>query len=100
MSNQVDHLTEVNPAYAKKLILSAVAYANSLDIHPHYEYKKAKMVFDDIDITDVDINFEFGRDGKPYLIQGPNDSQEQILAWLDSLKSKCGDDKFNYLLEI
>ena len=58
------------------------------------------MVFDDIDITDVDINFEFGRDGKPCLIQGPNDSQEQILTWLDSLKSKCGDDKFNYLLEM
>jgi hypothetical protein len=93
-------LLEVEPAYVKKLVLEAVAYADSLGIKPYHEYSQLKRVFVDIDATTCNTQFIFGKDGKPFLVQGPYDTIHQIKSWLLALHTTCGQDGFNYLLSV
>jgi hypothetical protein len=69
------HLRKVEPAYAKKLILDAIAYARNNGFEPHKDYRLASKVLRDIDETTCKTEFTFGKDGKPFYITGPNDSE-------------------------
>jgi hypothetical protein len=91
-------LEEVEPALAKKLVLDAVAYAQSLGIAPYVDYNRVKDVFADIDETACQTEFAFGCEGKPRLITGPNDTPKQIKTWLKSLSDSCGADGFHYMI--
>jgi hypothetical protein len=93
-------LQRVEPAYAKKLVLDAVAYANRLGIKPYSGYEKLKEIFADVDSNRCHEQFTFGKDGKPLLVPGPNDTPRQINEWLTALRAHCGIDEFHYLLEL
>lgn len=97
--NVSSELIEIEPEFAKKLILETVQYANSIGIKPHNNYAKYKTVFADIEVTDTPTKFSFGKDGKPFIVQGPNDSPSQIQSWMKALRINCGENSFNYLLE-
>jgi hypothetical protein len=87
------HISEENfiacePAYARKLVESAVAYSQGLGFDPHDDYKIAKMLFGDVDASASDAYFTFGRDGNPYYVPGPGDSpaeQRRVLKQLEKL---------------
>lgn len=77
------------PAYARKLVESAVAYARSLGLEPHVDYKIAKMLFGEVQASDSDAHFAFGRDGNPYYVPGPGDSpaeQRRVIKQLEKLR--------------
>ena len=69
---------ELTPAAGRKLVEDAVAYAAALGIGPHPDYKKACRVLGGINAADCDTKFEFGFNGKPFLISGPSDSMARI----------------------
>ena len=93
-------LTPIDAAYAKKLVLGAVSYAASVGIDPHADYYKYKSIFDDVDAAECLTKFNFGKDGKPFLIAGPHNSPTQIKMWIRNLQNKCGDGAFDYLIEV
>ena len=80
----------ISPATARKLVEEAVAYAHSLGLAPHEDYHKARRIFGDIDAAASSETFEFGKDGKPLFIAGPNDTPERCEQIMDAMARHRG----------
>lgn len=72
------NLVKIEPAAARKLVEGGVDYAASFGLSPHPDYAKAKRIFGDIDPSECEEEFEYGKDGHPLFIQGPYDSPEKV----------------------
>ena len=86
------------PACARKLVEEAVAYARSLGLEPHPDYRRAARVFGGIQGQDCAETFVFGKDGRPFYFQGPHDRPEDVLQRLLVLQHRLGPDKFHYVI--
>ncbi|MGH9939370.1 MAG: hypothetical protein ACREAM_24280, partial [Blastocatellia bacterium] len=93
-------LREVEPAYAKKLVLDAIAYARNNGFEPHKDYHLASKVLRDIDETACKTEFTFGKDGMPFFIAGPNDSEARSKQVIDTLHRRLGPGGYHYMTEI
>lgn len=72
------NLQKIEPAAARKLVEGGVDYAASFGLEPHPDYTKAKRIFGDIDASQCEEEFEYGKDGRPLFISGPYDSPEKV----------------------
>lgn len=97
---QTTRLRRVEPTYAKKLVLDAIAYARSIGFEPHPDYKLPSKVLRGIDETACATEFTFGQDGKPFFIAGPNDSPARCKQVIDTLQRKLGPDGYHYLMPL
>lgn len=93
-----DGRTAIMPACARKLIEDSVRYAQALGLAPHPDYKLASRVLGGISAAECTQSFKFGKDGKPFYIQGPNDSPDKAEQIIQTLRWRCGEGKFDYLL--
>lgn len=85
-------------SYARKMVEEAVEYAHNLGFKPQRDYRDAKIIMGDI-VSDASLKeFAFGKDGKPFYISGPDDSQQEISRILNTLEIRCGMDGFTYML--
>lgn len=84
-------LKAVAPEYIAKLVRDAVAYAASLGFAPHPDYRAARLLLEGIDPALCTEQFEFGKDGTPLYIQGPNDSMERARFIMSQLEKLGGD---------
>jgi len=75
-----------------------LAYAKSLGLKVHGDYKKAARVLGGVRAADCDTVFHFGRDGKPFYVQG-NHSDDTARRVMDHLTRKLGQHGFNFLVE-
>jgi len=92
---------DVPPEKLRKFVEQAVAYADGLGFAPVADYDRAKILFDDIDPSRCTEEFEFGKDGKPFFIAGPNDTMERSRMIISTLMHTCGGpDKFHYLIPL
>jgi len=91
-------MVEVSPSYARKLIEQSVEYARHLGFEPHEDYDDAQVVFGDIDPAACEDTFVFGKDGKPFFINGPYISPQRSEIIIKKLKDKLGPDGFHYLV--
>jgi hypothetical protein len=91
---------DVTPATARKLVEEAVAYAARFGIAPHADYHKAKAIFGDINAAESTEVFEFGKDGKPFFVPGPNDAPDRCRQIVALLTHACGAGGFNYLVAV
>jgi hypothetical protein len=98
--SQNARLRKVEPAYAKKLILDAIAYARNNGFEPHKDYNLASKVLRDIDETACKTEFTFGKDGRPLYIAGPNDSEARSKQVIDTLQRRFGSGGYHYLVGI
>lgn len=85
-----------HPACARKMIEGAIAYAETLGFAPHRDYRKARRALTGLDVSACPEAFIFGRDGKPFFVEGPNDSPERVERVLALLEAHCGPDGFGY----
>lgn len=92
-------LAPMKPCCAKKLVLETVAYAESLGFKPHEDYEDARTVLEDIETADCKAEYEFGRDGRPFYIPGPEDSPKAVARIVEQLRKRCGDDGFDVMTE-
>ena len=46
------------------------------------------------------MQFEFGKDGKPYFVGGPHDTPERCALIVRTLEENCGRDRYDYLLPV
>ena len=51
-----------------------VAWSASLGVRPHRDFAVVERMFGDLDADACDVAFQFGREGKPLYIPGPNDA--------------------------
>lgn len=81
----------VAPEYLAKIVQGALAYAEALGFAPHADFRAARLLLAGIDAAQCPDEFEFGRDGKPYYIQGPHDSPAQVRFILHQLNQVGGE---------
>lgn len=93
-------VVDLTPESACRLIEGAVEYARDLGFAPHADYRKAKLIFGDIDAEASDEEFSYGKDGKPLFIGGPYDSMARCLRIINQLTARCGEDGFHYVMPI
>jgi len=87
----------VAPADARKLLHEAVAYARSIGLAPHPDFAKTIVLFGDINPADGNLEFEFGKDGRPCFFAGPNDTPRRCRHILAILNSTCGAGRFGFV---
>ncbi len=87
LATQPQAYVAVSPACARKLLGGAVDFARGLGISPHKDYAKLARLFGDTDPDECDTTFEYGRDGQPLLIPGPNDGPALIRRITRALES-------------
>jgi hypothetical protein len=92
-----DPLEAVDPAYARKLLHEAVAYARSLGLEPPADFAKAERLFGDVAAEACDVQFEFGHAGRPCYIPGPGESLTQIRRRREQLRRVLGEDGFDFM---
>jgi len=88
----------MSPAAARKLTEDAISYARGLGFSPGADYKKASRVFGGITTADCDEQFIFGKDDKPFYIQGPSDSPARAERILRALDARCGKGGYHYIV--
>lgn len=91
-------LEDIDLACARKLIAGAVEYARQFQLTPHPDYKVARTILDGIDAAACPRDFEYGRDGQPFYVAGPNDSPATSRRILSLLEQQCGPDGFHYMI--
>ncbi len=95
---QNEDLERVEPEYALKLIEDAVAYAQGIGFNPHKEYPLVKGIFGSIDPSGCSSEFEFGKDGKPFYVSGPNQTEADSRRIISILNERLGPDGFHYMV--
>ena len=85
---------------AKKLLDGLVDYANELGFSPHPDYKNAKDIFGDIDASACPVKYNYGRDGKPFYMNGPYETPADVEKIVQTLTKKCGKNGFDMLYRL
>ena len=89
--------TDIEPAYARKLIRDAAAYAAVLGLSAEKDTPVIEAIFGDVDEADCTETFTFGKDGEPFFLSGPNDTPARIRAVMLALEKSRGLDGCDYL---
>jgi hypothetical protein len=103
MCKQLDtkfSMEDHSPADVRKLVEDVVEYARQLGFEPHPDYHRVKTIFGDIDPRESNEEFEFGSEGKPLFVSGPNDSLERSRQIISTLQHSCGPDGFHYMVAV
>jgi hypothetical protein len=71
---QSGRLIKESPEYFSKLVHCAADYAQALGFPPHRDFRHARLLLAGIDPSQCHDEFEFGKDGVPLYVRGPNES--------------------------
>lgn len=93
-------IENIHPTCAKKIINGSVLYAKQFGFSPHPDYFKSIGIFGDIDSSGCPEKYEYGREGKPFYVRGPNESMLQAKNIVDKLTKKCGEGNFDYMIMV
>ena len=96
MTDRMSPLIEVDPAYARKLLRDLAAWSRSLGFAPHRDFAAVERIFGDVNADASDALFQFGRDGKPLYIPGPDDTAPVIRRRVEQLRKHLGDEGFSW----
>lgn len=93
---QIQDFEPIDYEDARNLVLGAAFYAESLGFEPRPdvidEYKRAKATIEGDKPFDKDA-YEYGLDGEPYYVTGPDDDYAKVFATLERV---CGVGGFDY----
>ncbi|XZE21011.1 hypothetical protein SH449x_000903 [Pirellulaceae bacterium SH449] len=87
----------VSPAYVLKLLNFASRESQKIGFAPHRLTSTLLPIFHDVDEGDCPETFEFGRNGKPFYMSGPNEDSFQIQEIVATL-SKLGPGNFDVMV--
>lgn len=90
-------LRNLHPTCLRKMVEGAVDYARDLGFPPHKDYAQAAPMLGDIEAAACPERFEYGKDGKPMFISGPNDSPTRTRTILNTLERRCGTGNFEFI---
>ena len=78
MTSLATPLVPVDPAYARKLLRDVTAWAAGLGFQPHRSFAAVERLFGSIDADACPVEFQFGCDGSPLYLPGPNETPKQV----------------------
>ncbi|RKY10625.1 MAG: hypothetical protein DRP56_00500 [Planctomycetota bacterium] len=81
---------------AHHIICGGIAFAEQFGFKPNKDFKQSRYILDDKANVEPCEGIEFGKDGKPFFISGPDDNVEHIMR---QLASKAGDGNFDYVVK-
>lgn len=96
VSDASSPLVSVEPSYARKLLRDLAAWSGSIGFAPHRDLAAVERIFGDISADANDVVFQFGHDGKPLYIPGPNDTPALVRQRIAQLQNRLGDAGFGY----
>jgi hypothetical protein len=79
---------------ARHIVLGSVDYARGLGFEPHPDFAKGAALLGEWEMGSSDVTF--GRDGKPFYMNGPRDDTYGNIA---KLRRAVGDGNFDYLIQ-
>ena len=91
-------MERMHPAWAKKFVEGAVAYADNLGLSPHRDYRKARRALSGIDTSICTETFTYGNNGRPHFIQGDMEDEERAARIIAALNARVGPDGYYVLL--
>jgi hypothetical protein len=86
----IQSLRRINPACLAKIVLGAVDFAQSFGFSPHPDFRHASRLLEGIDPSTCRERYTFGEDGRPYYIQGPNETPAQAMAIVERMQEVGG----------
>lgn len=81
---------------AHDIIFGAIDYAKKLGFEPHKDFKITEYLLNPDLISNGIDEIEFGREGKPFYISGPNDNVPQII---NTLNRTIGEGNYDFMAE-
>jgi hypothetical protein len=87
---KTQNMRSIAPACLVRIVTGAVEYARSFGFPPHPDYRHASLLLEGIDPSTCPEHFTFGRDGRPFYIQGPNESLTQATAIAERIRDAGG----------
>ncbi len=75
----------------------AIDYAKKIGFEPQKDFKLSRFVLDEPSEGDLTVSVEFGKDGKPFYIAGPDDNIDYIMK---KLIKNVGEGNFKYILSL
>ena len=91
---------KLHQASAKKLLDGVISFAKELGFTPQPDYKNAYDLFGDIEAGASPVKYIYGRDGRPFYINGPYESQADIMRIIKTLTKSCGPEGFDTLYRL
>ena len=88
-----DGYQEITLEQAQAIVLGVADYATKLGFSPHKDFEQSRPL---LGKWSGQPQLEFGRDGKPFYISGPYDSELQII---ETLKQNVGEGNFDYIAQ-
>mgnify|MGYP001223022995 CR=1 FL=1 len=96
-----NHLASLQPLVeapieaAHQLIYQAIDYAARWGFKPHPDFAKASYFLAPRGTYPEDYQLTFGKDGKPFFVQGPHDNVRAVVA---QLERTAGQGNYNYMV--
>ena len=91
-------LRSIPPGECRSLVEGAVDYAKSLGLPAHADYRKVAGIFEGIEPLPLSDRFKFGKNGKPFFVNGPFDTQARQEQILRALTESVGEGNFHFAL--
>ncbi len=88
-----EDFSKITLEQAQSIVFGAIDYAAGLGFEPHPDFAQAQPYLGPR--SEQLIPIEFGKDGKPYYINGPYDSADRIMA---TLNRSVGKGNYHYLI--
>ena len=82
--------------FVHNLIYGAIDYAKELGFVPDKDFKITENLLNPGLIDDGIDEIEFGKDGKPFFIAGPNDDVDRIIGLL---RRNAGEGNYDYVIQ-
>jgi hypothetical protein len=89
-------MVRVDPSDCRKLLRDLATWSQSIGFAPHPDFAAVEPIFGDVRADASEAVFQFGRDGKPVYIPGPNDTAPLIRRRIAQLQKCLGDDGFGF----
>lgn len=80
---------------AHQIIYGALDYAEDLGFKPHRDFGLARHILEEREAFEPYPDLEFGQDGKPLFISGPDDNVSKIVKHLEET---VGEGNFHYMI--
>ena len=79
---------------AHQIIYGAIDFARELGFEPQRDFKLSRYILEEPSEKYNSTHLEFGKDGKPYYIAGPDDNVDFIIR---KLSERVGVENFNFM---
>ena len=85
----------ISPALAHEIIYGGIDYAAQFGFRPHSDFRRSRHVLDPEELHPRTGAVEFGYEGKPLYVAGPDDNVQAILR---QLARTAGEGNFDYVV--